>query len=174
MASFRLSHCALYACVFVALFPTAFSKCPYGFNACDSAAAPCAMFASACGNCTAGELVCPGTGGSTTVPPQCVAATNEGYLQCSLQAMPWRNSSLPVAQRVGTLVQALLNTSAWSSQLDNTSPAVEELGIPAYNWWNEGLHGVAFSGLATMFPQVGRIQDACFRCDGDVWICRSY
>ena len=33
------------------------------------------------------------------------------------------------------------------------SPAIERLHIPAYNWWNEALHGVARSGVATMFPQ---------------------
>ena len=35
----------------------------------------------------------------------------------------------------------------------NDSPAIERLGIPAYNWWNESLHGVARSGRATVFPQ---------------------
>ncbi len=39
------------------------------------------------------------------------------------------------------------------SQLRYDSPAIERLGIPAYNWWNEGLHGVARGGTATMFPQ---------------------
>ncbi|MDR1985518.1 MAG: glycoside hydrolase family 3 C-terminal domain-containing protein [Treponema sp.] len=39
------------------------------------------------------------------------------------------------------------------SQLSYTSPAIERLGIPAYNWWNECLHGVARSGIATVFPQ---------------------
>lgn len=39
------------------------------------------------------------------------------------------------------------------SQLRYDSPAVEHLGIPAYNWWNEGLHGLARAGTATMFPQ---------------------
>lgn len=33
------------------------------------------------------------------------------------------------------------------------APAIERLGIPAYNWWNEGLHGVARAGVATVFPQ---------------------
>ena len=33
------------------------------------------------------------------------------------------------------------------------SPPVKRLGIPAYHWWNEGLHGVARAGTATMFPQ---------------------
>ncbi len=35
----------------------------------------------------------------------------------------------------------------------HTAPAVERLGIPAYNWWNEALHGVARAGVATVFPQ---------------------
>ncbi len=39
------------------------------------------------------------------------------------------------------------------SQLRYDSPAIERLDIPAYNWWNEGLHGVARGGTATMFPQ---------------------
>lgn len=33
------------------------------------------------------------------------------------------------------------------------SPAIDRLGIPAYNWWNEALHGVARAGVATVFPQ---------------------
>ncbi len=39
------------------------------------------------------------------------------------------------------------------SQMKYDAPAVERLGIPAYNWWNECLHGVARSGVATVFPQ---------------------
>ncbi|MBQ8791566.1 MAG: glycoside hydrolase family 3 C-terminal domain-containing protein [Ruminiclostridium sp.] len=39
------------------------------------------------------------------------------------------------------------------SQLRYDSPSIERLGIPAYNWWNEGLHGLARAGTATMFPQ---------------------
>lgn len=39
------------------------------------------------------------------------------------------------------------------SQMKHDAPAIERLGIPAYNWWNEGLHGVARSGSATVFPQ---------------------
>ena len=39
------------------------------------------------------------------------------------------------------------------SQLLYESPAIERLGIPAYNWWNEALHGVARAGCATVFPQ---------------------
>ena len=40
-----------------------------------------------------------------------------------------------------------------ASQLRFDSPAIERLGVPEYNWWNEALHGVARAGVATMFPQ---------------------
>ncbi len=40
-----------------------------------------------------------------------------------------------------------------ASQLRYDAPAIERLGIPTYNWWNEGLHGVARAGQATVFPQ---------------------
>lgn len=40
-----------------------------------------------------------------------------------------------------------------ASQIRYDSPAIERLGIPAYNWWNEGLHGLARAGTATVFPQ---------------------
>ena len=38
------------------------------------------------------------------------------------------------------------------SQLLYNSPAIERLGIKEYNWWNEGAHGVARAGTATVFP----------------------
>lgn len=40
-----------------------------------------------------------------------------------------------------------------ASQLRFDAPAIERLGVPAYNWWNEALHGVARAGVATVFPQ---------------------
>ncbi|CCZ63002.1 glycoside hydrolase family 3 N-terminal domain-containing protein [Hungatella hathewayi] len=40
-----------------------------------------------------------------------------------------------------------------ASQLSYESPAIKRLGVPAYNWWNEALHGVARAGTATVFPQ---------------------
>ena len=40
-----------------------------------------------------------------------------------------------------------------ASQLRYDAPAIPRLGVPAYNWWNEALHGVARAGVATMFPQ---------------------
>ncbi len=40
-----------------------------------------------------------------------------------------------------------------AEQLKYDAPAIPRLGVPAYNWWNEGLHGVARAGVATVFPQ---------------------
>ncbi len=40
-----------------------------------------------------------------------------------------------------------------TAQLRFNAPAIERLGVPAYNWWNEALHGVARAGTATVFPQ---------------------
>ena len=40
-----------------------------------------------------------------------------------------------------------------AGQLKYDAEAIERLDIPEYNWWNEGLHGVARAGVATMFPQ---------------------
>ena len=40
-----------------------------------------------------------------------------------------------------------------ASQLRFDAPAIPRLNVPAYNWWNEALHGVARAGVATSFPQ---------------------
>src|SRR3569833_1245916 len=39
------------------------------------------------------------------------------------------------------------------AQMQDSAPAIPRLGVPAYDWWNEALHGVARAGLATVFPQ---------------------
>ena len=46
-----------------------------------------------------------------------------------------------------------MTVSEAASQLIYNAPAIERLGVPAYNWWNETLHGVARAGTATVFPQ---------------------
>ena len=48
---------------------------------------------------------------------------------------------------------AQMNLEEKVGQTLYTAPAVERLGIPSYNWWNEALHGVARAGTATVFPQ---------------------
>ncbi|MBD0404548.1 glycoside hydrolase family 3 C-terminal domain-containing protein [Flammeovirga sp. EKP202] len=65
---------------------------------------------------------------------------------------PWSNTSLPMEERVDLLVQAM-TLEEKIGQLGNAAPAIERLGLPEYNWWNEALHGVARNGRATIFPQ---------------------
>src|SRR5712692_7464614 len=60
--------------------------------------------------------------------------------------------SLPLEQRVNDLVSRM-TLEEKVSQMQDVAAAIPRLGIPAYNWWNEGLHGVARSGNATVFPQ---------------------
>ena len=54
--------------------------------------------------------------------------------------------------RAAALV-AQMSVEEAASQLRYNAPAIDRLGIPAYNWWNEALHGVARAGTATVFPQ---------------------
>lgn len=59
-------------------------------------------------------------------------------------------------QKARELAKALVSKMSLeekASQLRFDAPAIESLGVPAYNWWNEGLHGVARAGVATSFPQ---------------------
>jgi len=75
-------------------------------------------------------------------------------LNCNLsaQSFPFRNQQLGVEERISDLISRL-TTDEKIGQLRYNAPAIERLGIPAYNWWNEGLHGVARFGRATVFPQ---------------------
>ncbi|OLB37501.1 MAG: hypothetical protein AUH11_08555 [Acidobacteria bacterium 13_2_20CM_57_17] len=60
--------------------------------------------------------------------------------------------SLPLEQRVNDLVSRM-TLEEKVAQMQDVAPGISRLGIPAYNWWNEGLHGVARAGNATVFPQ---------------------
>ena len=64
----------------------------------------------------------------------------------------WRDPSIPFEQRADALI-ARMSLEEKISQMQNSSPAIDRLGIPAYDWWNECLHGVAWAGIATVFPQ---------------------
>ena len=62
------------------------------------------------------------------------------------------DKSLTPQERAEALAD-LMTVEEQASQLRYDAPAVERLGIAAYNWWNEGLHGLARCGTATVFPQ---------------------
>ena len=65
---------------------------------------------------------------------------------------PYRDLSLPIKVRVDDMVSRMTPEEKMA-QLVYSSPAIERLGIPAYEWANECLHGVAQAGVATVFPQ---------------------
>ncbi len=81
------------------------------------------------------------------------------FLVCTLvqaqeqkNTYPFNDPNLPAETRVNDLVSRM-TLEEKIGQMQNTSPAIDRLGIPAYNWWNECLHGVARNGVATVFPQ---------------------
>ncbi len=57
------------------------------------------------------------------------------------------------ARRKAEALVARMTLEEKASQLKYDAPAIPRLGVPAYNWWNEALHGVARAGTATVFPQ---------------------
>lgn len=75
-----------------------------------------------------------------------------GCSQPSEHQFKFQNTSLSFEERVDDLVSQM-TLEEKVSQMMNAAPAIERLGIPQYNWWSEGLHGVARAGLATVYPQ---------------------
>lgn len=76
---------------------------------------------------------------------------------CAQKAVPradlsFRNTGLSTEQRIDLLISQL-SLEEKAGLMMNNSRAVPRLGIPAYDWWNEALHGVARAGRATVFPQ---------------------
>ena len=65
----------------------------------------------------------------------------------------YKNPALPVEQRVDDLIRRMTLEEKVAQMRDHAIP-IPRLGVPKYDWWNEGLHGVAFAGYATNFPQV--------------------
>ncbi len=73
--------------------------------------------------------------------------------QRTLDTLPFRDTSLSLEERVKDLV-ARLTLEEKVQLMKHESPAIPRLGIPAYNWWNEALHGVARTPeKVTVFPQ---------------------
>src|SRR5262249_3407718 len=102
---------------------------------------------------------CQITGGSSMY--RC-AAKFVGLCACALAAAATlaqdgagsalRNPSLTPAARAADVV-GHMTLEDKAAQLAHAARAIHRLGVPEYNWWNEGLHGVARAGVATVFPQ---------------------
>jgi beta-glucosidase len=61
--------------------------------------------------------------------------------------------AVPLEQRVNDLIGRMTLEEKVAQMRDHATP-IPRLSVPKYDWWNEGLHGVAFAGYATNFPQV--------------------
>ena len=74
--------------------------------------------------------------------------------QAAGQTLPYMNPALPVDQRVKDLI-GRMTLEEKVQQMRDHAPAIPRLGVPKYDWWNEGLHGVAFAGFAMKW--LGRV-----------------
>lgn len=79
-------------------------------------------------------------------------ATGSLHADTRTDSCPWLDTRLGFEQRAADLV-GRMTLQEKVSQMQNSAPAVPRLGVPAYDWWNEALHGVARAGQATVFPQ---------------------
>src|SRR4051812_23988895 len=92
-------------------------------------------------------LLCLSLACARSVPPE-AAAPRAPAASTAL----YTDESAPFEQRAHDLVTRL-TVEEKIGQMMHDAPAIDRLGIPAYNWCSEALHGVARAGLATVFPQ---------------------
>jgi beta-glucosidase len=64
----------------------------------------------------------------------------------------WRDPSKPLKARADDLIRRM-SLAEKVAQLKNAAPAISRIGLPAYDYWNEALHGVANNNIATVFPE---------------------
>jgi beta-glucosidase len=82
----------------------------------------------------------------------CAATSSSLHAQQAPAGAPYLNPKLSPEQRADDLISRM-TLEEKVGQTGHIAPAIPRLRVPAYNWWNEGLHGVARAGLATVFPQ---------------------
>ena len=82
----------------------------------------------------------------------CVLASGIGWPPSGASAQTFKNPDAPIEQRAADLVSRM-TLEEKARQMQNSAPAIPRLDLPAYDWWNEGLHGLARAGEATVFPQ---------------------
>lgn len=80
-----------------------------------------------------------------TAAPQTPAA-------CQNAPCPFTDVTLSPEARARDLI-GRMTLDEKAQQLGHIAPAIPRLNVPEYNWWNEGLHGVARAGIATVFPR---------------------
>jgi beta-glucosidase len=82
----------------------------------------------------------------------CAALSPALFAQQAPADAPYLDPKLPIEKRVDDLISRM-TLEEKASQLGHTAASIPRLRVPEYNWWNEGLHGVARAGVATVFPQ---------------------
>jgi beta-glucosidase len=75
-----------------------------------------------------------------------------GFVLYGQNGTAYKDPNAPLDKRVDDLLSRM-TLEEKASQMLSDSPGIDRLGIPAYNWWNECLHGVARAGVATVFPE---------------------
>jgi len=80
------------------------------------------------------------------------AVMNAQETKIDKSELDFYNTDLSMDERIDDLISRL-TLEEKAQQMLNASPAIDRLGIPAYDWWNEALHGLGRSGVATVFPQ---------------------
>lgn len=70
---------------------------------------------------------------------------------CAMAQQDVRKPGLPLEEQAQMILD-MLTLDEKLGMMEHRNPAVERLGIPAYSWWNEALHGVARNGFATVYP----------------------
>ena len=73
------------------------------------------------------------------------------YRTATAQIFPWQDTTKSLDQRVEWLIDNLTLDEKLSLMV-HQNPAIPHVGLPAYSWWNEALHGVGRAGLATVYP----------------------
>jgi beta-glucosidase len=92
---------------------------------------------------------------STIRPSSCalaLALSLASGAACAQAPAAFLDPALKPEARAAALVSAM-TLEEKAGQLKHAAPAIPRLSVPAYNWWSEGLHGVARAGEATVFPQ---------------------
>ncbi|HEV2486475.1 MAG TPA: glycoside hydrolase family 3 C-terminal domain-containing protein [Terracidiphilus sp.] len=85
-------------------------------------------------------------------PAQMAAARPAAKASPEPSGQVWFDASQQLDKRVDALVSSM-TLEEKAEQMNNHAPAIPRLGVPEYDYWSEGLHGIARSGYATLFPQ---------------------
>jgi beta-glucosidase len=93
------------------------------------------------------------TGACRSLLLACVGLMLCGTSQAQRQETCFKERSQAAVDEYIDALIAKMSVAERIAQLQDRAPAIPRLGVPAYNWWNEGLHGLARNGYATVFPQ---------------------